>query len=179
MKKKYIYIDQLVEDAFDGCVVYVLGKYLNVAPFYVKDDIKCDLRDISGNKAIVEYGNMFWESIETVRLSRVFVLINDEKYYLKKRSLFNTIKDFIGDKMDSYKNETKNEYRMRLLKNKIVVPVEEAAKHDDNVKKVVDDLKSGKVTVCSPFDGMDEPWTDEEIEDLHDALSIVFNENDK
>ena len=91
MNKKYIYIDELMVDAFDGCVVFTTGKCLNLPSLWRDDLIKCDLRHISGKKAIIEYGGGWHETIVTIKLSKLFIIKNDEKYYIKKRGIFKTL----------------------------------------------------------------------------------------
>lgn len=39
-------------------------------------------------------------------------------------------------------------------------------------------LANGEISLDSPFDGMDIPWTDEEKQKLDEALKKVFGFND-
>lgn len=80
-KRKYVYYTELLVNAWDGCTVYVNGSDLNVQECYKYQDIKCDLLHVGKFFALVEYGNSFYESLETIPLSCVFVIINNEKVY--------------------------------------------------------------------------------------------------
>lgn len=53
----------------------------------------------------------------------------------------------------------------------LCIPIHEAAAKDPNVQRLLDDLSSGKACLCSPFDGMDVPWTDAETTALTAALT--------
>ena len=44
-------------------------------------------------------------------------------------------------------------------------------KTDPELREVVDKLMKGELHLCSPFPGMDKPWTEEEKKGLADALA--------
>lgn len=140
LKIKYVYYDDLFTSMSDGCLFYVNGDDLNVQDHYKSQDIKCDLLHVGRYLALIEYGNIFYESVETIPLSYVYVIINNEKYYLKRKTLWNKIMNKI------YKH---------------VVPVSEAYKNDKNVKNIIDKIQSGDVHVSTPgYEHVE--WTEEE-----------------
>lgn len=51
--------------------------------------------------------------------------------------------------------------------------------HDSDELKIVKDelallIKQGKLTASSPFEGMNDPWTDDEKQQLKSALAEMF-----
>lgn len=159
ISKKYVYYTEILVNAWDGCTVYVNGSDLNVQECYKYQDIKCDLRHVGRYFALVEYGSAFYESLETIPLSCIFVIINNEKYYIKRKSIWNKIMNKI------YKH---------------IVPVSEAYRNDENVKNIVDKIQSGDMYISTPGYTHIE-WTDNEKRELDEALEEIlkYTTNDK
>jgi hypothetical protein len=50
-------------------------------------------------------------------------------------------------------------------------PIAEAMKTDPELRKLLDKITRGEISLCSPFPGMEKPWTEEDKERLSQALS--------
>lgn len=55
-----------------------------------------------------------------------------------------------------------------------VISVQEAAANDEAVKSVLDDVSANKVFACAPFKGMNEPWPQEKVDELHNVLAKLI-----
>lgn len=56
-----------------------------------------------------------------------------------------------------------------------IVPISEAIKTDPDVAETMRQLEAGEIGVCSPFPGMEKPWTQDEKDRLERALAEIFD----
>lgn len=56
-----------------------------------------------------------------------------------------------------------------------IVPISEAINTDPDVAETMRQLEAGEISVCSPFPGMDKPWTQDEKDRLDRALAEIFD----
>jgi hypothetical protein len=50
-------------------------------------------------------------------------------------------------------------------------PIAEAMKTDPELRELVGKITRGEISLCSPFPGMEKPWSEEEKQRLSRALS--------
>lgn len=48
-----------------------------------------------------------------------------------------------------------------------------------NILDVIKKMESGEILLDSPFPGMMEPWTDEQIQELNETLKKIFGFKDE
>lgn len=53
------------------------------------------------------------------------------------------------------------------------VPVCEAAQQDQSLKKIMDDLATGKASMCAPFPNMHQPMSLQDKRSLEKAIAMV------
>ncbi len=54
------------------------------------------------------------------------------------------------------------------------IHIKEALQTDPNLQSLLDKLADGTVSVCSPFPGMEIPWTQAEKDNLKSALEKIY-----
>ena len=65
-------------------------------------------------------------------------------------------------------------YVMYKMNSSSVVPIDEAAKKDSDVRALVESIKGGRVAAGAPCDAMYNEWPPEKITELHNVLKQAF-----
>ncbi len=63
---------------------------------------------------------------------------------------------------------------MYKMNSSSVVPIDEAAKKDSDVRALVESIKGGSVAAGAPCDAMYNEWPPEKITELHNVLKQAF-----